>query len=48
MCEYQLFGFAFVHDLWETYIDGFLEGSYFLAAAAELQERDESERHLER
>jgi hypothetical protein len=32
----------------EAYIDGFLEGSYFLAAAAELEERDESERHLER
>jgi hypothetical protein len=31
-----------------AYIDGFFEGSYFLAAVAELEKRDESERQLER
>lgn len=30
----------------EAYIDGFLEGAYFLAAVAELEERDESEWQL--
>jgi hypothetical protein len=32
----------------EAYVDGFLEGSNFLAAVAELEERDERERHLKR
>lgn len=32
----------------EAYIDGLLEGSYFLAAVAELEERDESEWQLKR
>ena len=32
----------------EAYIDGFLEVSYFLAAVAELEERDNSKWQLKR
>jgi hypothetical protein len=35
-------------DSVDTYIDGFLEVSYFLAAVAELEERDNSKWQLKR